>query len=535
MILKQGVSAGGISGTPISLDGAIAAVRWFVGEIVWRSCNFETSVFFVIILLILLFAYGFCHIFDFHNDLEEQNLTLLFLLVWFGGTVLSSMMRLNIIKLMAPRYLFYPYICFTWLILAILNKTLKKQNAKKGLNVHLPAAIFLLCCPLTFLFDGSLSSMTRNQFQAAKWQEQIGYMLRTDNDAILHVYTGGFNDSYWSVFIRKKQCKKLIKNSLMFNDIDACIYNSRQKHATLSAILKTKKHNTNHIKFIIDQINETSLFINQQIARINMLTAQQLKTFRTSSNKSLTLSGWAYDIEHNTSASDIWVEINGILFETTLHDRLDVSRYFDNNYIIHSGFSTNIPLEYVRQGKNSCALIIFDADGESYYREEFSFTTNTAVTKKKDGNIGVYRLVSKNPVDLPCEIAQQKNDITWTQAGAFDKPCGPFGTFDYWGSWSGSDTFIGRFSLQVKITQEQRHIIIPYLTGPQSKNQSISVIDEAEENVICSIDPLPTSSSNWSFLSIEIPPGITQVVIEADDAGTGWGEWSAIGKPCIQK
>ncbi len=100
---------------------------------------------------------------------------------------------------------------------------------------------------------------------------------------------------------------------------------------------------------------------------------------------------------------------------------------------------------------------------------------------------------------------------------------------EYYASGSGADSGAGkaRFSIQARAL---RTIILPYVTGPYARRQSIEVRDAATGEIVWTRSPLAFSHS-WSLARIRVPEGTDAVVLEATDAGSETDEWLGIATP----
>lgn len=74
-------------------------------------------------------------------------------------------------------------------------------------------------------------------------------------------------------------------------------------------------------------------------------------------------------------------------------------------------------------------------------------------------------------------------------------------------------------------------IAIPIVTGPDNHNLSLTVRDAVSKEVFAQLDPPPIRIAWWAWRP-ELPTGrgIT-IEIFAEDKGSGWGQWLALGAP----
>jgi hypothetical protein len=97
-----------------------------------------------------------------------------------------------------------------------------------------------------------------------------------------------------------------------------------------------------------------------------------------------------------------------------------------------------------------------------------------------------------------------------------------------YGSWSGSDANTGSLRLGPVRAGRQSAIGIPLVTGPGNKGLSIRALNAKTGKVIASLDPVPVHTAWWVW-NIALPEPDLSVEIVAEDAGTGYGQWMAVG------
>ena len=128
--------------------------------------------------------------------------------------------------------------------------------------------------------------------------------------------------------------------------------------------------------------------------------------------------------------------------------------------------------------------------------------------------------------DAPTEITG-----AWTRNGYYQGPGGPgappiegvvFGSFP--------DAKTGAIRLGPFHLDEHTGIAIPLLTGPDNHNLSLIVRDAATKEVLAQMNPPPVHLL-WSAWRPELPPGKITVEVVAEDKGSGWGQWLALGWP----
>lgn len=136
--------------------------------------------------------------------------------------------------------------------------------------------------------------------------------------------------------------------------------------------------------------------------------------------------------------------------------------------------------------------------------------------------------VTAASVGAPLPVLALDMEGGWTRGGAYEDRPPPFSREEVLGSWSGSDAKMGRMRMTVDV-KGAGMLVLPILSGPVATHQSFEIRDAATGKVLD--HPRPGASPEWRFMAVRIPPGIATIHIEARDAGSGWGEWQAIGLP----
>jgi len=98
------------------------------------------------------------------------------------------------------------------------------------------------------------------------------------------------------------------------------------------------------------------------------------------------------------------------------------------------------------------------------------------------------------------------------------------------GSWVRSDADTGTVRLGPFRTGSCDAIALPVLTGPDSRGLSIAVIDSRSGDTVAQLRP-PPILAKWRAWKIPLPKHDMQLEIVAQDQGSAWGEWLAIGMP----
>ena len=72
-------------------------------------------------------------------------------------------------------------------------------------------------------------------------------------------------------------------------------------------------------------------------------------------------------------------------------------------------------------------------------------------------------------------------------------------------------------------------MVLPYVTGPKAEGQSLVIRDAATQKVL--LQTRIIKAPTWHYPMLRLPPGTREVEVEAIDAGSGWGQWHAMGVP----
>jgi hypothetical protein len=97
-------------------------------------------------------------------------------------------------------------------------------------------------------------------------------------------------------------------------------------------------------------------------------------------------------------------------------------------------------------------------------------------------------------------------------------------------SWSGSDKNTGRISSSDFAAPVNACLILPIVNGVVATRLSTEILD-ADKNEVIATAPFQNGSRGWAFWRISIPARVKRLRITAEDSGTNWGEWLAIGTP----
>lgn len=122
-------------------------------------------------------------------------------------------------------------------------------------------------------------------------------------------------------------------------------------------------------------------------------------------------------------------------------------------------------------------------------------------------------------------------DPSWTVNSP--PPTGIFGQGPdepvYW-SWSGADHNTGRITSSIFNAPANACVILPVLQGPKDGGLLAGVVDADKGQMVASV-PFQDAAHQWVFWRLPLPAQVRRLRIVAQDMGTLWGEWLAIGNP----
>jgi hypothetical protein len=134
-------------------------------------------------------------------------------------------------------------------------------------------------------------------------------------------------------------------------------------------------------------------------------------------------------------------------------------------------------------------------------------------------------------VGVPIAGIQWQMDPGWTRDGI--PPDWPFGhppAGPVYGSWSSKDAKTGQLLSSAIARPDDGCMILPILQGPGGAGLSASIVDAANNHAIAHAW-FNNGANAWRFWRMQIPAGVKQVRIDAEDRGKDWGEWLAVGNP----
>jgi hypothetical protein len=124
----------------------------------------------------------------------------------------------------------------------------------------------------------------------------------------------------------------------------------------------------------------------------------------------------------------------------------------------------------------------------------------------------------------------------WTKDGYFPGVGRPPIEGSTYGSWAGSDAHTGIIRMGPFTIRGQQSIAIPMISGPSNTGMQITVADAATGEIIALLSPPPVHLKWWAW-KINLPAARPEmkIVIAAEDNGSGWAQWQAVGVPHLLK
>ena len=114
---------------------------------------------------------------------------------------------------------------------------------------------------------------------------------------------------------------------------------------------------------------------------------------------------------------------------------------------------------------------------------------------------------------------------------AIGPPPGSWGPGKYFGSWAGRDANTGTIRLGPFRVNQESASAVPLATGPDNGGLSVKVLNFRTGQPIAVLNPVPLRNHWWAW-SVALPPDPEALIqIVAEDSGTQWGQWLALGIP----
>lgn len=118
----------------------------------------------------------------------------------------------------------------------------------------------------------------------------------------------------------------------------------------------------------------------------------------------------------------------------------------------------------------------------------------------------------------------------WAAGAVFSGIPTPAMVAQPYGSFVPSDAGTGRLLLG-PLRAPGGVVALPVVVGPSVGGLSLAVIRRGTGETVRRIDLAGIEPQRWRFLKLELGSGAEDLAILAVDAGSGWGQWFAIGAP----
>lgn len=198
-----------------------AMISTYFGQYLVEDRMVRNNIFVFIIGLTLFcllsfFAIKYLYTMIVHRSLDNECISYIMLFIWLCGVILMSTALISL-SAVSPyfhsRYFFYPFIIISWLVVWIAQWLIK--NKKK--TIVLPIVLYFMV--FSFLFDGSMGIMSLDHNKHS-WRGELSNAINSDDEYVIpsHAGVGGLRE-YWGAEVTSEQCRKMIEDSLMFNNV----------------------------------------------------------------------------------------------------------------------------------------------------------------------------------------------------------------------------------------------------------------------------------------------------------------------------
>ena len=143
------------------------------------------------------------------------------------------------------------------------------------------------------------------------------------------------------------------------------------------------------------------------------------------------------------------------------------------------------------------------------------------------------QLLAAKQVGAAIHISAWKADPAWTRNG-FHPSVGTLAGENLYGSFSGNDANQGVLTSAPFTVSGHTCIAVPFAHGPSVGGQSLRLVEPGSGKVVQSMQ-LSDTPGIWQFWAVDIK-GVDSLSIVAEDRGSQWGQWLAVGEPhwCLQ-
>jgi len=139
--------------------------------------------------------------------------------------------------------------------------------------------------------------------------------------------------------------------------------------------------------------------------------------------------------------------------------------------------------------------------------------------------------VKPGELEAPAGSASFEVSGSWTRDGYFPNVGPPPGGGMAFGSWSGADSNTGILRMGPFHWDGRTGLTLPMVTGPGNAGISVQIRDVETKTVLAELTPAPVHATWWVWRPT-LPAGRPlNVEIVANDAGTQFGQWLAVGWP----
>lgn len=131
----------------------------------------------------------------------------------------------------------------------------------------------------------------------------------------------------------------------------------------------------------------------------------------------------------------------------------------------------------------------------------------------------------------PLSGGEVQIDGKWTRDGYFQQVGAPPVGGLVFGSYAGADSNTGTLRLGPFHLDGTTAIAIPLVTGPDNAGLSLAIRDTVTKEILAELNPPPVRTEWWPWRP-DLPAGrAISIEIIAEDRGTGFGQWQAVGWP----
>jgi hypothetical protein len=138
------------------------------------------------------------------------------------------------------------------------------------------------------------------------------------------------------------------------------------------------------------------------------------------------------------------------------------------------------------------------------------------------------KIIPASQMGAAIHISEWKADPAWTRNG-FHPSVGTLNGEVLYGSFSGNDANRGVLTSAPFTVSGHTCIALPVAHGPSVGGQSIRLVEPGSGKTVQSLS-LSDSPGIWQVWAVELQ-GVDKLQIVAEDKGSEWGQWVAVGEP----